>query len=74
MSEAPLRSEQTKSWKTVAIFSTYEEAKDKKNTLIEEHASVKIKRGKSSNKEVYRVKVWNPEPPKKKSKKNKKRT
>jgi len=69
MSEGSLRSKNTKSWKTVAVFLTYKEANDKRNTLINDHTSVKVKRGESSNKEVFRVKVW--DPPKKKTKKEK---
>ena len=60
MSDAHLRSENTKSWKTIAVFATYKEASEKKDALINDYASVKIKRGKSSNKEVFRVKTWNP--------------
>ena len=58
--QANLHPGNTKSWTTVAVFSTYEEAKKEKEILINKHASVKIKRGKSSNKEVYKIKVWNP--------------
>jgi len=71
MSEVSLHSENTKSWKTVAVFLTYKEASEKKDALINDYASIKIKRGKSLNKEVFRIKAWNP--PKKKEKEEEKR-
>lgn len=61
-----------KIWKTIATFSNYEEAANKKKQLLKEekHALVKIKRGGKGG-GLFRVKAWNP--PTKKSN-NKKKT
>jgi len=66
MEEAP-----TKSWKTLGIFESYEEAAAKKEEVLADNDLVKIKRcGKCGSN--YRVKIWN-EKPKPKAKKKKKK-
>tara|TARA_R110000824_G_scaffold48849_6_gene137533 strand:+ start:40 stop:294 length:255 start_codon:yes stop_codon:yes gene_type:complete len=63
-----------KKWANVGTFSTYEEAKNAAVTYDggTETIHLKIKRGVSSNKEVFRLKIWvkpeeNPKSNKKKS-------
>jgi hypothetical protein len=68
---------QTKTWKRVGLFSTYEEALNKKNQVNDEHTEdnnllLKIKRcGPEGSK--FQVKMWHPNmAPVKKNKKTKK--
>ena len=62
----------SKSWKTVATFSTYQEADNKRKLLQEEeNCEVKVKRS-SANGGVFRVKLYKP-PVEKDKKKNKKK-
>ena len=68
--------ENSKSWKRVGIFNTYEAALSKKEEILyefPEHTLVKIKRyGQGHNK--FQVKCWHPEPVKPaKTKKRKKK-
>jgi hypothetical protein len=62
----------TKSWKTLGIFRSYEEAAAKKEEALVDNDLVKIKRrGKGGGE--YHVKIWNEKPlAKKKKKKGKK--
>jgi len=62
----------SKIWKTHAVYDTYEQALDVKTTLLVENELVKIKRcGKGGRQ--YKIKVWNiPERVIKKKKKSKK--
>jgi hypothetical protein len=62
--------QKNKSWKTVATFSTYEEADLRRKQLLDIYEQVKVKRGVSDG-EVFRVKAWNSVPLK--SKKSKKK-
>jgi hypothetical protein len=52
----------TKIWTTIGTFSSFDEANQLRNTLIEKHEAVKVKRG-GKNGVVYRVKIWNSPPP-----------
>ena len=53
--------DKTKQWKTIATFSTYKEAANRKNQLLEEksYVLVKIKRGGPDG-GLFRIKAWNP--------------
>ena len=67
----------TKAWTTVGTFSSFLEADRLRNTLVEIHESVKVKRG-GQNGDLFRVKIWNSPPPEnkkynKRSKKNENR-
>ena len=52
----------TKTWTIVGTFSSFLEADQLRNTLIEKHEAVKVKRG-GKNGALYRVKIWNSPPP-----------
>ena len=58
----------TKNWKSVGVFKSYEKALEKKNSILEKHSLVKIRRcGRGGNE--FRVKYWDEAPQKKKKKK-----
>ncbi len=52
-----------KTWKTVATVDDYESAVVLKESLVEKHTLVKIKRGYP---DIFRIKVWDPAPEKEK--------
>jgi hypothetical protein len=51
--------QKNKVWSTVATFSNFKEADQYRNTLLNKHAAVKVKRGGRAG-EIYRVKIWDP--------------
>ena len=56
-----------KSWKSVGVYTTFEEADQKRNELKEKFDLVKVKRcGRGGN--LFRVKTWKQPPPPKKRK------
>ncbi|HIL25771.1 MAG TPA: hypothetical protein EYG21_00010 [Nitrospinaceae bacterium] len=65
----------TKTWSTIAVYETYEEALAHKDTIKDQHELVKIKAcNKTKNNWSYKIKVWSKpeEKTNKKSKKSKK--
>ena len=54
--------ESNKEWTTIGTFSSFLEADRLRNTLVEIHESVKVKRG-GQNGDLFRVKIWNSPPP-----------
>ena len=52
-----------KIWKTVATFNDYTAAAAMKESLVDKHTLVKIKRGYP---DIFRIKVWDPTPEKEK--------
>jgi hypothetical protein len=60
--------QETKQWKTVASFPTFEEADLERKKLLDANEQVKVRRQAG---EVFRVKVWNPPVKKQTSKKSK---
>jgi len=63
----------TKTWSTIAIFETYEEALSHKNTIKDQHELVKIKAcDKTKDKWSYKIKTWS-KPEEKTNKKTKKK-
>ena len=63
--------EKIKKWTTVGTYTSFKEADELRNSLINIHESVKVKRG-GKNGALYRVKIWNSPPPE--NKKSNKRT
>ena len=66
-----------KTWTIVGAFSSFLEADRLRNTLVEIHEAVKVRRG-GQNGDLFRVKIWNSPPPEnkkfnKRSKKNENR-
>ena len=62
--------ENSKVWKTLGVYDSYEEADTERNKIVNEHQLVKVKRcGKGGN--LYKVKYWS-EPKQKKQTKKKK--
>jgi hypothetical protein len=66
-----------KTWTIVGTFSSFLEADRLRNTLVEIHESVKVRRA-GKNGDFFRVKIWNSPPPEnkksnKRSKKNENR-
>ena len=60
-----------KSWRSMGVFKTFEEADQKRNELKEKFDLVKVKRCGPGG-ALFRVKTWNEPPPPKKEKTNKK--
>jgi len=63
-----------KKWVNVGMFNTYEEARDAAMTYDDDAETIhlKIKRGISSNREIFRLKLW--VKPEEKPKSNKKKS
>ena len=58
-----------KNWQSVGVYTTFEEADQKRNELKEKFDLVKVKRcGRGGN--LFRVKTWKQPPPPKKEKTN----
>ena len=63
----------TKDWKTAGTFSTYEEADRLRKELLGKHTLVKVRMGaRSSKRNVFRVKCWDPPSVEKEVKKERK--
>jgi len=60
--------QETKQWKTVASFPSFEEADLERKKLLDTNQQVKVRRHAD---EIFRVKVWNPPVKKQVSKKSK---
>ena len=79
MTEEENTSIKTKSWSTIAMFETYEEASLHRDSIKEHYKLIKIKAcDKTKNKWSYKVKAWpkleeNINKKSKKSKKSKKK-
>ena len=62
--------ENSKVWKTLGVYESYDEANTERNKIVNEHQLVKVKRcSKGGN--LYKVKFWSEPEPKKQTKKKK---